>query len=514
MSTNLHSNILRGLLSARPAANTLVQGALYYATDQYKIYQGTGPTNTWGDYTDAFLTAIAAGSISTTELGGDITAFAKTLLDDANAAAARTTLGLGTAAVASLDTDATMAANSNTAVPSQAAVRSYVGDLLNGLQWKHPVRAATAAAGTLASSFENGDTVDGVVLATGDRILIKDQAAPAENGIYTVAASGAPTRGPDADLGAELPSATVMVREGTANADTQWTCTANGPVTLGSTALPWVETTGSGGAATLDALSDVDLTGEADGDVLTRVAGVWRPQAPAGGASLTTLYFPGKNSAAHADDRNFNAAPSGWTDVNWSEQAVADYNTTVPGALYIEHPISAVSGRLRAKVDAIPAGDWTKVLDFSPSVRNHGGLAMGMVVGQSAVAGSGNMSIFGVSISSGLAYCYVFGYSFFTTFNGPQVSQSGWGFGPRVLLRWNRASGVDTVQWGTLDPYTGVMWSNPISPAWYGSLTHYGIVYQTVNGGEPISLAFHDFLHYPTSYPAGGYGIPRSVHYT
>lgn len=111
--------------------------------------------------------------------------------------------------------------------------------------WKQAVRVATTAAGTLASSFENGDTVDGVTLATGDRILIKNQASGAENGIYTVNASGAPTRATDADSGAELVGAAVVVTEGTTNADTQWVCTTNAPITLGSTSLAFATVSGS-----------------------------------------------------------------------------------------------------------------------------------------------------------------------------------------------------------------------------------------------------------------------------
>lgn len=128
---------------------------------------------------------------------------------------------------------------------------SLTTDIVNpavaGLSWKQAVRVATAAAGTLASDFENGDTVDGVVLATGDRILIKNQAAGAENGIYTVAASGAPARATDADTAAEILQASVYVQEGTANADKQFVLTTNAPITLGTTALVFAEfTSGSG----------------------------------------------------------------------------------------------------------------------------------------------------------------------------------------------------------------------------------------------------------------------------
>jgi hypothetical protein len=121
------------------------------------------------------------------------------------------------------------------------ALQSYVDAAIAGLRWKQPVRVATTVAGTLASSFEAGDTIDGVVLVAGDRILIKNQAAGAENGIYTINASGAPTRATDADSGAELVNASCFVSEGSSNADTQWVCTNNATPTLGSTALSFAQ---------------------------------------------------------------------------------------------------------------------------------------------------------------------------------------------------------------------------------------------------------------------------------
>lgn len=98
---------------------------------------------------------------------------------------------------------------------------SYMNARLAGIKPKSAVRVATTVAGTLATSFENGDTIDGVTLATGDRILIKDQAAPAQNGIYTVNASGAPTRATDFDSVTpidEINGSWCSVQEGTANA--------------------------------------------------------------------------------------------------------------------------------------------------------------------------------------------------------------------------------------------------------------------------------------------------------
>jgi hypothetical protein len=129
-----------------------------------------------------------------------------------------------------------------------AATKAYADNIAGGLAWKDSVRAATTANAVLASAYENGDTLDGVVLATGDRILIKNQSAGAENGIYTVNASGAPTRAADADSSTDIRSAAVWVEEGTTNADSAWVLTTNAPLTLGSTALTFTQF-GAGGTA-------------------------------------------------------------------------------------------------------------------------------------------------------------------------------------------------------------------------------------------------------------------------
>lgn len=134
---------------------------------------------------------------------------------------------------------------------TDAANKNYVDTAISSLNSlfdsKGSVRVATTSAGTLATSFENGDTIDGVVLATGDRILIKDQASQAENGIYTVNASGAPTRSTDMNVWAEVPGAFVAVEEGTSNADTVWLCTSNQGGTLDTTAITWQQIPTSAG---------------------------------------------------------------------------------------------------------------------------------------------------------------------------------------------------------------------------------------------------------------------------
>jgi hypothetical protein len=141
---------------------------------------------------------------------------------------------------------------------TDAANKNYVDSIAAGLSWKQSVRAATTANGTLATAFANGQTIDGVTLVTGDRILIKDQTTVSQNGIYIVQASGAPVRSSDADVGSELVGASVFVDQGTANADSGWVQTTNAPITLGTSNIVWAQFSGSG---TYTAGNGLSLTG-------------------------------------------------------------------------------------------------------------------------------------------------------------------------------------------------------------------------------------------------------------
>ena len=130
---------------------------------------------------------------------------------------------------------------------TDAATKAYVDAQLQGLDVKQSVRVATTANGTLASAFANGQTVDGITLATNDRILIKDQSTGSENGIYTVNASGAPTRATDFDANSEVTGgAFFFAEEGTTNADNGFVLTNDGAITLGTTALTFTQFSGAG----------------------------------------------------------------------------------------------------------------------------------------------------------------------------------------------------------------------------------------------------------------------------
>lgn len=141
--------------------------------------------------------------------------------------------------------------------PTDAANKTYVDNTLAGLAWKQPVRVASTANVTLSTGVANGSTIDGVALTTGMRVLLKDQTAGAENGIYVVNASGAPTRAGDADTSAELQNATVFVTAGSVNADRGYTQTANDP-TVGTTALAFAQV---GGGTAYSAGAGLGLSG-------------------------------------------------------------------------------------------------------------------------------------------------------------------------------------------------------------------------------------------------------------
>lgn len=121
---------------------------------------------------------------------------------------------------------------------TDAANKQYVDNVARGLQWKVPVRAAST---TTITTTAPGATIDGVTLAANDRVLLKNQTAAAENGIWLWnGAAVAMTRAVDADGSGELGAGTaVTATEGTTNGDKVWMITSDTAVTVGTTAQTW-----------------------------------------------------------------------------------------------------------------------------------------------------------------------------------------------------------------------------------------------------------------------------------
>lgn len=128
------------------------------------------------------------------------------------------------------------AAASGTSAAQWQQVQDLITAQTSNLDFKGSVRVASTATVTISSA---PSTIDGVSLASGNRILLKNQTTGSENGIYTYSATSSPlVRATDADAAAEVTAGLwVTVEEGTANADTMWWLTTNNPIVVGTTAL-------------------------------------------------------------------------------------------------------------------------------------------------------------------------------------------------------------------------------------------------------------------------------------
>ncbi|WP_258379908.1 phage tail protein [Pseudomonas atacamensis] len=128
---------------------------------------------------------------------------------------------------------------------TRAWVMSYLAEELGKLDGKQSVRVA--ATGNVV--LNGAQQIDGVAVIAGDRVLLPSQTLAKDNGLWIVA-NGDWVRATDANTSAKVtPGLTVMVEEGTANGDSLWHLTTNGPITLGTTALTFKMLAGRTGIA-------------------------------------------------------------------------------------------------------------------------------------------------------------------------------------------------------------------------------------------------------------------------
>jgi hypothetical protein len=138
-------------------------------------------------------------------------------------------------------TGSTITGLSTPTADSDAANKAYVDSVAQGIDAKASCLAATTANITLSGT----QTIDGVAVTAGQRVLVKDQSVSANNGIY-VASAGGWTRATDADTWAELVSAYTFIEQGTANGNNGYICTVQAGGTLGVTPVTWVQFSGAG----------------------------------------------------------------------------------------------------------------------------------------------------------------------------------------------------------------------------------------------------------------------------
>jgi hypothetical protein len=256
------------VLGSDPSSGNFEGRLIYNSTeDTIKVYSGSAwrkmlhSVVSGGDYTDAITITESNGQVTLTlnladtDSAGLLSSTFWNMLNDATADATASKL---------VKRDAN--GNAKVATPTDAAhiaTKGYVDAARQGLDVKQSVRAATTAAVNLSTDLEDGDSLDGVTLATGDRILVKDQGGPGvahvDNGIYVVQASGAPVRASDsngtADTGELSPGTFTFVEEGTVNSDKGFVISTNGTITVGSTAIAWTQFSGAGSFVAGDGLS-------------------------------------------------------------------------------------------------------------------------------------------------------------------------------------------------------------------------------------------------------------------
>ena len=145
----------------------------------------------------------------------------------------------------------------NLATPTadgDAASKSYVDGVSQGLDVKASCIAATTGNITISTALNNGDTLDGVSLSTNDRVLVKDQSSASENGIYIVGSS--PARADDLAAGADAAGMFTFVEKGTVNADNGFVCSSDkGSAVVGTNNLTFVQFSGAGQITAGDGLS-------------------------------------------------------------------------------------------------------------------------------------------------------------------------------------------------------------------------------------------------------------------
>jgi len=219
----------RGLAATWASTNpVLAAGELGLETDTRKMKVGDGSTSWVGlNYIVKQVDNLVFGSntISAANLDGDI-------LLSAN----------GAGMVRVVGTNLVVDGDIYSQTSKKIATEEYVDAVKQGLDIKDSVRVATTANISLSGL----QTVDGVSLSAGDRVLVKAQDSSSENGIYVVSAGSWP-RGSDANVSSEVTAGMfTFVEEGTINANSGWVLITANPIALGSTPLYFTQFSGAG----------------------------------------------------------------------------------------------------------------------------------------------------------------------------------------------------------------------------------------------------------------------------
>ena len=221
---------------------------------------------------------------------------------------------------------------------TDAVTKSYADAITQSLDIKDSVRVASTANIAVASALTNTSTIDGVVVATGDRVLLKNQTTASQNGIYVVVASGAASRSTDANTSAKVTTGMyVFVSEGTVSADMGYVLTTNDAITLDTTSLTFTQFSGAGQITAGTGITKSANTLSVDTTVIAPLASptfTGTPTLPTGTIATTQTALDSSTKVATtafvttADNLKANLASPTLTGTPLSTTAAVDTNTT------------------------------------------------------------------------------------------------------------------------------------------------------------------------------------------